>query len=105
MFVRPHIQRERPTYSFIEVAGGDPIEMFDLHKFSEFDLEGQPFVAIKPGEEIEANIAAAEDSPAKATGDMLWRVQVRAGVAEKKAYTTVVGFEFTPDQIRGGDRE
>jgi hypothetical protein len=101
MFVRPHNKQERPNYSYIEVPGNDPIEMFGLHKFSEFDLEGQPFDAIKPGEEIEAIVAAAEDSPALAKGTMRWRVQLRAGVADKKAYTTVVGFEFTPEQIRG----
>jgi DNA-directed RNA polymerase subunit RPC12/RpoP len=105
MFVRPHNPRERPTYTYIEVRDGEPIGMFDLHKFSEFDLEGQPFDAIRPGEELEAIIAAAEDSPSKAKGKMCWRVQVRAGVPdqkpEKNAYTTVVGFEFTPEQIRG----
>jgi hypothetical protein len=105
MFVRPHNPSERPNYSYIEIPGGEPIGMFELHKFSEFDLEGQPFDAMKPGEEIEAIVAAAEDSPSKAKGTMRWRIQVRAGVPdqkpEKKAYTTVVGFEFTPEQIRG----
>jgi hypothetical protein len=99
IFLRPHDPRNRPNYSYIQLKDANPIPMFELDKFSEFDLDGQPFDALEPGEEIEAIVAAAEGSPAQAKGNMLWRVQVRAGVREGHSYSTVVGFEFAANEI------
>ncbi len=100
VFVRPLGKNDHPGYSFIEVKDGEPIQMFELSIFSEFDLEGQPFDEIKPGEEIEAIVAAADGSADEARGKMLWRVRLRAGEYKGRSYSTVVGFEFSADQIQ-----
>ncbi len=100
-FLRSHLPKKRPTYSFIETEGGKPIRMYELAEFSEWNIVGQPFDTIKPGGELEAIIPAESGSPAKAKGSMVWRIQVRAGGPKDKSYSTVVAFEFTPEQIRG----
>lgn len=100
-FLRTHDPNRRPTYSFIELADGKQIKMYELLHFSEWNIAGQSFETIEPGEEMEAIIAAASGSPASAKGKMLWRIHLRAGGPNDNDYSTVVGFEFTADQIRG----
>jgi len=96
--------KEAPVYSFIDLGDGATIGMFDLSEFSEFSIEGQPFDEIVPGQEVEALIAAAEGSPAqiKGKGKMVWRILVRTGAGPNKAYTSVVGVEFSDDQVQAG---
>ena len=77
--------------------------MYPLPPLDMRNLEGQSFEVLKPGESMEAIIAAEDDSPKKAKGPMVWRLQVRdvRGTGENvKSFSTVVGFKFTADQIR-----
>ena len=98
-FLRPHDPTERPTYSFIEQAGGDRISLYELAPFSEWSIVGQPCSAIKPGEQLDAIIPAANGSADQARGKILWRLQLRAGGPVDEAFSTVVGFDLDIDQV------
>jgi hypothetical protein len=102
MFLREN--SDSPAYSYIQLEGDTTVSMFELSAFSEFNIEGQPFDELVPGQEYEALIAAAEGSAeqAKGKGKMLWRFLVRTGVGPDKSYTTVLAVEFTGDQVQAG---
>ena len=104
MFVRPNDPKRRPNYTFIELKDSSPIPMYPLPPFDERNLAGESFGVLKPGESVETIVAAEEESPQKAKGTMVWRLQVRdvRGTGENvKSHSTVVGFKFTEEQIRG----
>ena len=103
MFVRPSDPKRRPNYTFIELKDSSPIPMYPLPPFDERNLAGESFGVLKPGESVETIVAAEEESPKKARGPMVWRLQVRdvrGPGGNVKSHSTVVGFKFTADQIR-----
>src|SRR5262249_15834455 len=73
MFLGPHDPKQWPNYSFIECDDGSQIPMFPLAEYSEYNIDGQSFQPLKPGQEMDAIIAACEGSPARVKGRMLWR--------------------------------
>jgi hypothetical protein len=82
--------------SFIEVEGGEPIDVYPLAVQSEQSIAGQSFAVLRPGEERETIIPSAPGAVDRARGPMTWRLRLRTAPDR----TDLVGVRFHKADVR-----
>jgi hypothetical protein len=76
--------------SMISSSSGVTIDLYPLANDSEWSIQGQEFLTLKPGESVETIIASETRAAGRLAGEMTWRVHLRIG-----AYRTdMVGVRF-----------
>lgn len=93
-FVREPDRRLPET--FVEDASGTRIYAYRLPVSSEWEIAGQTFQELRPGEQIETVILSDTDSPNRLDGRLLWRLRLRTAPET----TAVLGVTFNASEIR-----
>jgi hypothetical protein len=81
---------------FIETGRGERIDHYPLALESEWSIAGQKFVALKPGESVDAVVVSEKDAKRRLADPMTWRFRIR-GDSDK---THLIGVRFAADDIR-----
>ncbi|WP_152053418.1 hypothetical protein [Tautonia marina] len=93
-FVREPDRRLPET--FVEDASGTRIYAYRLPVSSEWEIAGQTFQELRPGEQIETVVLSDTDSPNRLDGRLLWRLRLRTAPET----TAVLGVTFNASEIR-----
>jgi hypothetical protein len=92
-------EREAGVFdTFIELGDGTVMDMYPLSVFSEWEIDGQTFKELKPGEVFESEVVSVADGAARKRAEMTWRIRLRTGIDT----TDVVGVKFRGDQVQSG---
>lgn len=81
--------------TFIESANGERIYAYRLPVDSEWEIDGQRFVELRPGESIETRIVSDVDAVDRLDGPLTWRIKLRTAPET----TAVVGVTFVTDDV------
>ncbi|WP_169972761.1 hypothetical protein [Tautonia rosea] len=96
-FVREPDRRLPET--FIQDASGTRTYAYRLPVSSEWEIAGQTFHALRPGEEIETLVLSDTESGNQLDGPLIWRLRLRTAPET----TTVVGVTFDESDIEQVD--
>lgn len=80
-----------------KLGAADPnVPMYDLSPVGEWDLEGQAFPQLKPGESVTTFLAAGPDELEQLTGQSVWRILMRKGFNNRSGngVLTLIEVEF-----------
>lgn len=80
-----------------KLGAADPnVPMYDLSPQGEWDLEGQQFPELKPGESIETFLAVGPEELEQLTGPSIWRILMRKGFNNRTGHgvLTLLEVEF-----------
>ncbi len=86
------------TDTYIEMPEGANIEMHPLAVTSEWEIVGQQFKELKPGETLDSQLVSTKDALSRKAPEMTWRIRVRTGIDQ----TEFVGVRFTENDIKPG---
>jgi len=86
------------TDTYIELPGGQNIEMHSLAVTSEWGIVGQEFKELKPGETLDTLVVSAKDALKQKAPEMTWRVRLRTGIEQ----TDFLGVRFKESEIKPG---
>lgn len=72
------------------------VDMYDLSPDGEWDLAGQEFPVLKPGESVTTYLAAGPEELDRLTGASVWRILMRKGYNERAGHgvLTLIDVEF-----------
>lgn len=103
----PAFDRSGYTYTFIHPAGSMQklILPFDLPHSQGFQIDGQEFPRLKPGESADVFVISEENAySAVPNGELVWRVKLRKGLtAAGKGVASVVGVVFNKHEVKTVD--
>lgn len=86
------------TDSFIEIPNGRNIELHSLALTSEWEIAGQEFKELKPGESFESSLVSASDALDHKAPEMTWRIRLRTGIDQ----TDYLGVKCHDSEIKPG---
>lgn len=95
-FVREPDRRLPET--FIQDEAGARVYSYRLPVSSEWEIAGQEFIELRPGEVIETTIVSDTESSGRLDGPLTWRLRLRSAPGT----TAVVGVPFHADDIDRG---
>ena len=94
-FIRNRVRAEPD--SFIEPGDGSPnITMFPLAVESEWELVGQAFQELKPGEEFETIVVSVPDAVPLKSDEYTWRIRLRTDLN----HTDDLGVQFQASDVK-----
>ena len=89
--------RGLPLSYIQDVNSSNRIYFYPLPVASEWNIFGQKFRDLKPGEQFDTFIVSDQDAASRLPQHSLWRLRIRTGPAALD--TTVVGIQVNRDQI------
>ncbi|WP_422931494.1 hypothetical protein [Singulisphaera sp. PoT] len=82
--------------SLIETADGSKIVMYPLAVSSEWQIDGQEFKELRPGESFDTWVVSASNGAEKLPDDLTWRVRLRTGIDQ----TETIGVRFKSSEVK-----